>query len=101
MFIASHVTPLRQILAIDEVATGHCASKVEFFSCLFRSNGAIFLIERKLNDLVLSYFDAREGSSYITRWTPSTTYLHFCIGSFSCLVLHCNYYTRMGKGINQ
>ena len=57
-------------------------------------------MERKLNDLVLSYFDTGEGSSYITRWTPPITHLHFCTGSFSCLVLHCNYDTRMGKGMS-
>lgn len=60
MFIASHETSLRRSLAKNEVASGHCASKVELFSCIFISNGTIFLMKRKLNDLVLSYFDAEE-----------------------------------------
>lgn len=45
MFIASHETPLRWGLETNEVATSHCAPKVEFFSFIFRSKGAIFLME--------------------------------------------------------
>ena len=48
MFIASHATPLRQSLETDEVATGHCASKVEFFFLYIQIKWSYFYNGKKI-----------------------------------------------------